>query len=388
MSQITNPHDAFFKQFLSKPEIAADFLTQHLPGELLALIDLPTLAEQKESFVDEALRSHFGDLLYQVQTKGGKPLYLYLLFEHKSYPDDDVAFQVLRYKVRIWEKEIGKAKRLTPIIALVVYHGEVKWTVPKNFAGLFAWEKDEQGIEVVLRHYLPEFAYHLVDLSALSDAEIQGGVWLRVFELLLKHIFDPTLGQQLYAILALTVELAQQQSGMEMLVTMLRYVARAGPGASKNEIHQTVMQLFAKEGGVLMKTAAQEWMEEAEAIGLQKGEAIGLEKGEAIGLEKGEAIGLEKGEAIGVEKGMLQAQRQMILNILQHRFDPSKEVLEALAKKLAQISTAETMYQLADYALQALLFNDFCLRVERLLPPAADQANQNTASNTPSETQA
>jgi len=364
MSQITNPHDAFFKQFLSKPEIAADLLTQHLPSELLALLDLPTLAEQKESFVDEALRSHFGDLLYQVQTKGGKPLYLYLLFEHKSYPDDDVAFQVLRYKVRIWEKEIGKAKRLTPIIALVVYHGEVKWTVPKNFAGLFVWEKDEQAIEAVLRHYLPEFAYHLVDLSALSDAEIQGGVWLRVFELLLKHIFDPTLGQQLYAILALTVELAQQQSGMEMLVTMLRYVARAGPGASKNEIHQTVMQLFAKEGGVLMKTAAQEWMEEAEAIGLQKGEAIGL------------------------EKGMLQAQRQMILNILQHRFDPSKEVLEGLAKKLAQISTAETMYQLADYALQALLFNDFCLRVERLLPPAADQANQNTDSNTPSETQA
>ena len=155
---------------------------------------------------------------------------------------------------------------------------------------------------------------------------------------------------------------------MEMLVTMLRYVARAGPGASKNEIHQTVMQLFAKEGGVLMKTAAQEWMEEALAEGLAKG--------------------LAKGEEIGVQKGMLQAQRQMILNILQHRFDPSKEVLEALAKKLAQISTAETMYQLADYALQALLFNDFCLRVERLLPPAADQANQNTAANTPPEAQA
>ncbi len=363
MSQITNPHDAFFKQFLSKPEIAADFLTQHLPSELLALLALPTLAEQKESFVDEALRSHFGDLLYQVQTKGGKPLYLYLLFEHKSYPDDDVAFQVLRYKVRIWEKEIGKAKRLTPIVALVVYHGEVKWTAPLNFADLFEWEKDEQEVGVVLQRYLPEFVYHLVDLSALSDAEIQGGVWLRVFELLLKHIFDPTLGQQLYNILALTIELAQQVSGMEMLVTMLRYVARAGPGASKEEIHQTVMQLFAKEGGVLMKTAAQEWMEEAEAIGLQKGEAIGL------------------------EKGMLHAQRQMILNILQHRFDPSKEALELLAKKLAQISTTETMYQLADYALQALLFNDFCLRVERLLPPP-EQANPNTASNTPPETQA
>lgn len=95
MSDITNPHDAFFKQFMTRPEIAADFLTQHLLADVLALLDLATLDEQKESFVDPDLRQHFSDVLYQVQTKRGKPLYIYQLFEHKSYPDKGVALQVL-----------------------------------------------------------------------------------------------------------------------------------------------------------------------------------------------------------------------------------------------------------------------------------------------------
>lgn len=45
-----------------------------------------------------------------------------------------------------------------------------------------------------------------------------------------------------------------------------------------------------------MKTAAQEWIEEALQEGIQKGEAIGIQKGEAIGAQK--------------------AQRQTILQIL------------------------------------------------------------------------
>lgn len=92
MSDITNPHDAFFKQFMTKPEIAADFLTQHLPAGVLALLDLTTLTEEKESFIDAHLRQHFSDVLYQVQTKRGKSVYIYQLFEHKSYSDPWVAF--------------------------------------------------------------------------------------------------------------------------------------------------------------------------------------------------------------------------------------------------------------------------------------------------------
>ena len=53
----TNPHDAFFKQYLSHPTVAADFLRQHLPAEVAHLLDLTQLRLEKDSFIDEKLRS-------------------------------------------------------------------------------------------------------------------------------------------------------------------------------------------------------------------------------------------------------------------------------------------------------------------------------------------
>ena len=345
MSKITNPHDAVFKQFLGKPEIAVDFLNQHLPTELLAALDLSTLTEQKDSFVDPALRQHFSDLLYQVQTGQKQPILLYLLFEHKSYPDRDVGFQLLRYKVRIWEKAQAQKTPRLPIFPLVVYHGREAWTVPRTFTSALDWGEEEPEIATWLRSYLPEFSYHLVDLSALSDAEIKGGIWLRAFELVLKHIFDPDLGKRLDDILGLVVDLATQPTGLEMLVTLLRYVIRAGSGANKEEIQQTVLNLFPKQGSVLMKTAAEEWMQEGEAIGLRKGEAIGLQKGEAIGAQK--------------------TLRQSIAQILQHRFAPSDEIVAELTEQLEKIVDGDTLHNLVNASLQVFDLAEFRQRLEK-----------------------
>lgn len=39
-SEISNPHDAFFKQYLGHAEVAAEFLRQHLPNAVTRLLDL------------------------------------------------------------------------------------------------------------------------------------------------------------------------------------------------------------------------------------------------------------------------------------------------------------------------------------------------------------
>ncbi|MGL3129118.1 Rpn family recombination-promoting nuclease/putative transposase, partial [Klebsiella pneumoniae] len=36
------PHDATFRQFLTQPDIARDFMKLHLPAELQAICDLST----------------------------------------------------------------------------------------------------------------------------------------------------------------------------------------------------------------------------------------------------------------------------------------------------------------------------------------------------------
>ncbi len=97
MSEVTNPHDKFFREMWSRQEVARDFLANYLPDDVLQYVHLESLQIEKDSFVDEHLREQFSDLLYRVGLSEGKDGFVYMLFEHKSYPDRFVAVQLLRY---------------------------------------------------------------------------------------------------------------------------------------------------------------------------------------------------------------------------------------------------------------------------------------------------
>jgi hypothetical protein len=77
-----------------------------------------------------------------------------------------------------------------------------------------------------LLRFTPHFNFQLVDLSSLSDDEIRGEVWTRIFQLILKYSFDERLSERLPEILGLARELAQQETGLQMIVTILRYVSQ------------------------------------------------------------------------------------------------------------------------------------------------------------------
>ena len=40
MADITNPHDRFFKEVLSREEVARDFLIHYLPSDVVDLFDM------------------------------------------------------------------------------------------------------------------------------------------------------------------------------------------------------------------------------------------------------------------------------------------------------------------------------------------------------------
>ena len=45
------PHDATFRQFMSQPEVARDFMEIHLPADLRAICDLSTLKLEPGSLI-------------------------------------------------------------------------------------------------------------------------------------------------------------------------------------------------------------------------------------------------------------------------------------------------------------------------------------------------
>ena len=170
--ELPNPHDRFFKEVFSRPEIAADFLANYLPGSVTGVLDLTNPELVKGSFVDAELRQHFSDLLYRVRLRAGPEAFVYLLFEHKSAPDDRVAFQLLRYLLRIWEPIARRhMAKLPPIFPLVLYHGRSKWTIARNFGATIDWDRAEP-----LKRYVPEFEYYVCDLTEYEADEIQGAI--------------------------------------------------------------------------------------------------------------------------------------------------------------------------------------------------------------------
>lgn len=66
MTTTPTPHGCFFRENFVRPAIARDVLRHVLPGELLADVDLERLVISPDTFVTEALRKIYSDLIYQI----------------------------------------------------------------------------------------------------------------------------------------------------------------------------------------------------------------------------------------------------------------------------------------------------------------------------------
>jgi predicted transposase/invertase (TIGR01784 family) len=284
-----NPHDKFFKESWSRQEVARDFLSYYLPAKIVDLLDIDSLELSKDSFVDTELREYFSDLLYKVDLRDGRAVYVYVLLEHKSYPEPLIAFHLLRYMVEIWNlllKQRKGGEKLPPVIPVVLYHGRAEWRIGRDFRGLIVDDGE-------LERYLPDFDYELCDLSDFEDEEIKGAVVLRVAMLLFKYIFRDELADRLPGILGLLRELTDKRSGLEYLEAVLRYLSSGTDKVDKDDLRQAVEAALPEIGGKVMSTIAEKWVEE----------------------------GMQQGIQQGVQQGRLQNAREDILENLEARFE-------------------------------------------------------------------
>ncbi len=283
---IANPHDRFFKEVFSRPEVAEDYFLHYLPSHVSGLLQPNTFRLCKDSFVDASLREYFSDLLYEVDFKEGRPGFVYILCEHKSYPAPDIAFQLLRYMTRIWEyASKQKGDSLPPIIPMVLYHGSAKWNIPLNFASLYRAPES-------LNQILWDFTYYLCDLSAYSDDEIKLTTMAKVALLLLKHIHSEDLVERLRDVFGL-VRTMNEQTALEFLETILRYLGAAAETVTIDDCRRALVAAFPETGELhmdrwteqLVEQHRQDWMNE----GLREGLKEGMREGVREGIREGTA---------------------------------------------------------------------------------------------------
>ena len=280
-----NPHDHFFKQTLGQPGLAAEFFRLYLPTTLVACLDTSHVTVVKDSFVDEELQEHFSDALFRVKLKNGAEAYIYVLLEHKSAPDDWVSLQILRYLVHFWEQaRQQKPKKLPLVLPVVFYHGAQRWRTADNFLSLF-----EVSPELaVLRDYLPEFRYHLCDLSRYRDEDLPPDGLLASALLLLKHIFRRSLKKLLPEAIRRGLGRNPIAPGdAEYIRTALIYLLQTNK-VSEREFLTAFRQVIQEKGIPMTENFIDRWINQGRTQGMQQGVQQGMQQGVQQGVQQGE----------------------------------------------------------------------------------------------------
>ena len=177
-------HDSYFRALLEEPERAADFLRCHLPADIVCLLADEPPELQDGTFVDDDLRNRQSDRPFRVKLQSGD--YIFVIVEHASSVDPDMAYRLQRYRQRIWDREKAepdaKPGRLTPILALVVYHGKARWIAPLSPA-------DMMTANPALRSRMCGLDYRFLDLGRMPEDRLARNPDLKGGLLALVHAY-------------------------------------------------------------------------------------------------------------------------------------------------------------------------------------------------------
>ena len=296
MEIINQPHAMFFEKMFSRNDIATDFIQNYLPESVVNILDMTTLHLEKKSFISNEFRPSQSDLLYRIQTKDAKTLFVYFLLEHKSYLDRWVMLQLLLYILRICEtqhqtnqeqREVIRKNNekqnkplnagieteyLYPILPVVFYHGEANWNITKEFSDLFHDGKK-------FKKYLPDFTYEFVNTADFQDEEFKGSILLKVVLMAMKHFFMDDFEEKVPELLELLSGLIKyKDSDIQFLEALLRYL-----GTNKKHdidwLKSNLKKAFKHKGDKFMNSIADTWIEKGIKQGVKQGVKKGVKKG-------------------------------------------------------------------------------------------------------------
>ncbi len=179
---MSNPiKDSIFKELFEDRTVFYDFLKAFLPKEITKQIKETDLKREQTELIGKDFSIKSSDILYKIEKgntpKGvqgnGQDIHIYLLLEHQSKVDQLMAFRMLAYKVRIWERYVNSHKKeseqkgfkLPVIIGMVFYDGKAKWTSPTDV-------KDKITKIKNMEEYLIKAEYELISLSNIKEETI------------------------------------------------------------------------------------------------------------------------------------------------------------------------------------------------------------------------
>ncbi len=156
-------HDSGYHLLFSNPLLVRELVQGFVSGVWVEDIDFGSIKRVNATQHASTLERREGDIIYELCSFSGKPVYLYLFLEFQSTPDRWMALRLSVYVQLFWqqlikEKQLTANSKLPPVFPLVLYNGEHPWRCTQSVSQLI-----DLPIESTLWPYQPEMQYYIVD---------------------------------------------------------------------------------------------------------------------------------------------------------------------------------------------------------------------------------
>jgi predicted transposase/invertase (TIGR01784 family) len=302
MTIIPMPHDALFKQFLTDPRIAKDFLQTYLPDKIKSLCDFNTLKLEPSSYVEKNLSQHFSDIVYSLKI-AETDAYIYTLIEHLTTPKKLSAFTLLRYQIAIMKQHVDKGYNTLPVVVpLLFYRGK---TSPYPFStDIFDCFDDKALAEEVFLK-----PYSLIDITVIPDEELRTHRGMAILELIQKNIHKR---DALEFIQDIALQVAKRLLTPELFNSLLYYISQEGESKHFEKFYSNLAEALPNYRENIM-TLAQQLEQKGLLLGLQKGLEEGAHR-KAIAIAKNL---LAEGKSSGSVQKLTDLSEKEVMNLIE-----------------------------------------------------------------------
>lgn len=145
-------HDKSYKDLYSKKEIAIDLFKSLLDKEWNKYLVPENLTLVNKSYITADYEELESDIVYKANINNTE-VYFYILLEFQSTVDYRMPLRLLFYMCEILREHAVNAKhkkydkniKIPAVIPIVLYNGEEKWDVPKEFRKMIYNEEKKEG---------------------------------------------------------------------------------------------------------------------------------------------------------------------------------------------------------------------------------------------------
>jgi predicted transposase YdaD len=315
-------HDASYKPLFSHARMVEDLLRGFVHEAWVREVDFTSLERVSGSYVSEDLRDREDDMIWRVRW-GAEWLYMYLLLEFQATVDRYMAVRLMVYVGLLWQsliqaRTLSPSGKLPPVVPIVLYNGQRRWTAPRDVAALIEHSPGS------LVHYRPRLRYALLEERRYTERELAPLHNLMAALMRLENSQEPEGIQRVLAQLADWLRTPEDDSLRRAFIVWLNRVLLPArfPGVPIPAVHDLT------EVQTMLAERVLEWTQQWKEAGLREGRREGRQE--------------------GLQQGQLQEARAMVLEAVRVHFGKVPRDIRAAVQRL---DTRDTLHMLLRQAI-------------------------------------